>query len=144
MRWLLIDAGNTALKWEVFTASTVQWPGSRTGAPAATRWQGILPIDSSDLGIELARACAAASALTGSPVPSAVLGCAVTSEPRVRAIADYVSRARFEAGVAEFVTGPLTGYLAGRPRSPGSNPELPREPGPGLDHRIRPVRRTSG
>lgn len=86
MRWLLIDAGNTALKWEVFTASTVQWPGSRTGAPAATRWQGILPIDSSDLGIELARACAAASALTGSPVPSAVLGCAVTSEPRVRAI----------------------------------------------------------
>ncbi|MGD0249361.1 MAG: HAD family hydrolase [Thermoplasmata archaeon] len=75
---------------------------------------------------------------------AALSGAVGNAEPRVRAIADYVSRARFEAGVAEFVTGPLTGYLAGRPRSPGSNPELPREPGPGLDHRIRPVRRTSG
>jgi type III pantothenate kinase len=83
---LLIDAGNTALKWEVFTAATVQWPGSQRDAPPTTRWRGTLPIDSPELGAELARACAAASALTGTPVPTAVLGCAVTSEQRVRNI----------------------------------------------------------
>jgi type III pantothenate kinase len=83
---LLIDAGNTALKWEVFTAATVQWPGSQRDAPAVTRWQGTVPIDSPDLAVELARACAAASALTGTPVPTAVLGCSVTSDQRVREI----------------------------------------------------------
>jgi type III pantothenate kinase len=83
---LLIDAGNTALKWEVFTGATVQWPAPKGEGPPATRWQGTLPIDSPDLGAELARACSAASALTGTPVPTAVFGCAVTSEERVRAI----------------------------------------------------------
>jgi len=86
VRWLLIDAGNSALKWEVFTGATVQWPAPRGEGPPVTRWQGTLPIDSPDLGAELARACSAASALTGTPVPTAVFGCAVTSDDRVRAI----------------------------------------------------------
>ncbi len=86
MRWLLIDAGNTALKWEVFTAATLQWPNGTPNGPAATRWHGTVPIDSPELAEELARACAAASALTGTPVPTAVLGCAVTSDERVRTI----------------------------------------------------------
>jgi type III pantothenate kinase len=87
MRWLLIDAGNTALKWEVFAGATVQqWPGSGRESPAPTRWQGIVPVDSPDLAAEMKRACAAASALTGTPVPTTVFGCGVTSEKRMRAI----------------------------------------------------------
>jgi len=86
VRWLLIDAGNTALKWEVFTGATVQWPAPKGEGAPTTRWQGTLPIDSGDLNAELARACSAASALTGTPVPTAVYGCATTSDERVRAI----------------------------------------------------------
>jgi type III pantothenate kinase len=83
MRWLLLDAGNTALKWEVFTAGTVQWPAA---GDKSTRWQGTVAIDSPDLNEELARACAAASALTGTKVPTTVLGCAVAADKHVRAI----------------------------------------------------------
>jgi type III pantothenate kinase len=82
---LLIDAGNTALKWEVFTGATVQWPdGAQEAGP--TRWRGTVAIDSPELTQELRRACAAASALTGTAVPTAVLGCAVAAEDRVRQI----------------------------------------------------------
>jgi type III pantothenate kinase len=85
LRWLLLDAGNTALKWEVFPAAAAQWPDSRA-TPPPPRWQGTIAIDDPGLPAELARACAAMSALTGTAVPDAVLGCAVTSDARIRAI----------------------------------------------------------
>jgi hydroxymethylpyrimidine pyrophosphatase-like HAD family hydrolase len=50
----------------------------------------------------------------------AVLSGAVgNAQPRVRAVVDHVCHAVFEAGVAEFVQGPLTEYLAARSRSEG-------------------------
>jgi type III pantothenate kinase len=85
MRWLLIDAGNTALKWEVVLASAAQWPGS---APSedAQRWRGTVSMDAPDFADALARACAAGSAMTGAPAPSTVLGCAVTAPDRMQVI----------------------------------------------------------
>jgi len=85
MRWLLLDAGNTALKWEVIPSSTTHWPG-KSSSGVGQRWRGTIGIDSPELPAEIGRACAAASALTGTPTPSLIAGCAVTSRENMERI----------------------------------------------------------
>jgi len=85
MSWLLLDAGNSALKWELVSPDLERWPDGLE-ARATLRWNGSLPIDAPHLASELARACAFSSALSGLAAPAAVFGCAVTHEERVAAI----------------------------------------------------------
>lgn len=92
MRWLLIDAGNTALKWEAVLASTTQWPGGVQG-DGTPRWRGTIAMDSPDFEDELASACAAGSAVTGVPAPSGVLGCTVAAPERVQVIESAIRSA---------------------------------------------------
>jgi type III pantothenate kinase len=101
MRWLLLDAGNTALKWEVVLGDAVQWPGisAPDGAERgkAARWHGAVRMDSPQLDEEIARACSIHSALTGASAPEAVVGCTVASARRVQAIEAAVRAANAPA-----------------------------------------------
>ena len=85
MSWLLLDAGNSALKWELVSPTLTGWPDGQDGG-ATLRWNGSVPIDAPHLASELARACAFSSALSGLATPVAVFGCAVTHDERVAAI----------------------------------------------------------
>ena len=85
MSWLLLDAGNSALKWELVSPALTQWPEG-PAASESLRWNGTVAIDAPELPSELMRACAFASALSGVSVPAAVFGCAVTSDERIAAI----------------------------------------------------------
>ena len=71
---------------------------------------------------------------------AALSGAVGNAEPRVRVIADHVSRARFEEGVAEFVTGPLTEYLAARSRSHRRGSGTSPSPFPGVRSRRAPTK----
>jgi type III pantothenate kinase len=88
--WLLLDAGNSALKWALVPGTLVQWPGADTPAAtasiAATHYRGVVAADASGHGTELAQACALSAALDGTTAPSLVAGCAVTTPERVRDI----------------------------------------------------------
>ncbi len=92
MNWLLLDAGNTALKWELVAPALARWPGD-AAAGAAGRHQGRVAIDAPELAAELARACA----LAGAAAPLAVIGCAVSSLERVAAIEAAVRAAGVDA-----------------------------------------------
>lgn len=86
MRWLLLDAGNTTLKWEALDAAATLWPGDAAPGPSAARWNGAVPVGSSGLEREVALACNGKPGTGGSPMPLAVFGCAVTSPARIQAI----------------------------------------------------------
>lgn len=95
MSWLLLDAGNTALKWLLVPAAQPRWPElPAADAPEAApvRRGGTIAIDAPDLDTALAGACAQASALGGGTAPGAVFGCAVTSAERIAAIEAALQR----------------------------------------------------
>jgi type III pantothenate kinase len=81
MSWLLLDAGNTTLKWEALDEADASWPGDADPGPQAARRNGTVPVGSSPgLESELRRACSSGA------TPAAVFGCAVTSAERIAAI----------------------------------------------------------
>jgi type III pantothenate kinase len=88
--WLLLDAGNSALKWALVPAALAQWPGEPDAADATaaqpSRLRGTIAIDAPHLTAELARACALSAALDGTPVPGLVIGCTVASDDTVAII----------------------------------------------------------
>ncbi len=87
MSWLLLDAGNSALKWALVPSTLLQWPQIETApAAAALRYHGVIAADSSALEADLAQACALSAALDGTIAPSLVVGCAVTTPERIRVI----------------------------------------------------------
>jgi type III pantothenate kinase len=93
MSWLLLDAGNSALKWALVPAALAHWPDARDGTDAAaglSSQRGTMAMDAPELATalaaELARACTLSAALGGPAAPSMVIGCAVTSQDRVAAI----------------------------------------------------------
>jgi hydroxymethylpyrimidine pyrophosphatase-like HAD family hydrolase len=51
---------------------------------------------------------------------AALSGAVANAHPSVRSVVDYVCRARYEAGVAEFVRGPLADRMLGGPPSHGA------------------------
>jgi phosphoglycolate phosphatase len=64
---------------------------------------------------------------------AATLSAAVANaHPSVRSVVDYVCRGRFEAGVAEFVSGPLARRVSARPPSRHSLSRKPRRPSIGV------------
>jgi len=85
--WLLIDAGNSAIKWMLVPATLMHWPEAGAPVPAAaTHYQGVIAADAPGLGTALAQACALSAALDGTAAPSLVAGSAVTSPGQVRDI----------------------------------------------------------
>ena len=87
MSWLLLDAGNSTLKWVLLPGTLMHWPEADTVAPvAATHYRGVIAADAPGLAAELARACALSAALDGTTAPSLVAGCAVTAAEHVRDI----------------------------------------------------------
>jgi hydroxymethylpyrimidine pyrophosphatase-like HAD family hydrolase len=63
---------------------------------------------------------------------AALSGAVANAPPSVRSVVDYVCRARFEAGVAEFVTGPLADRVSAKPPSRPSLSQKPRRPSNGI------------
>jgi type III pantothenate kinase len=103
MSWLLLDAGNSALKWALVPALLAQWPDDSTADADANApiYRGSIAIDDADLGGELARACSL-SATTGSrDAPAAVFGCAVTTPARIAALESALAAAG--AGKAQWL-----------------------------------------
>ncbi len=89
MSWLLLDAGNTALKWALVSGALAQWPESapmKAAEPQHGYLRGSVAIDAAELPDAIARACAGSSGLGDAPAPAAVFGCAVTATTRVDAI----------------------------------------------------------
>lgn len=89
MSWLLLDAGNSALKWVLLSPALAQWPesGATGGAGGGeTHFRGTVAIDAPTMPQALAQACAHCTDLGDTAVPTAVLGCAVTSTDRMAAI----------------------------------------------------------
>lgn len=92
MSWLLLDAGNTALKWALVPAAADQWPEYDCAADAdagnprcadqtdARQLRGTLAIDAPDLARSLA------TKLARSAAPTTVVGCAVASEEAIATI----------------------------------------------------------
>jgi len=85
MKWLLLDAGNSALKWEALDASAVSWPGDAGAEVPAARSQGCIVFGSPAFASELSAACVGGEP-GGNPGLTAVFGCSVTSAANVRAI----------------------------------------------------------
>ncbi len=78
MSWLLLDAGNSALKWTLLPADTAHWPqGSKAVASIPWEMAGF----AAALGEQLHRASAGAS-----DPPVLALGCSVTSAQNASAI----------------------------------------------------------
>lgn len=96
MRWLLLDAGNTALKWAVVLAEEARWP-LEGDAEDGQSVRGAVALDSPELGAEIARACAVYSAATGAPAPAAVVGCTVAASDKVELIEGAVRAANAPA-----------------------------------------------
>ena len=89
MTWLLLDAGNTALKWALVPARARLWPAADAAGAGAATLRGSLAIDAPDLGARLADSLAAQ--LAGRSAPTLVTGCAVAA---AAAIAATQGRAR--------------------------------------------------
>jgi type III pantothenate kinase len=87
--WLLLDAGNTALKWTLVSGALAQWPeiAPMNGAePQQGYLRGSIAIDAAGLPEAIAQACAGSPVLGDAPAPAEVFGCAVTATTRVDAI----------------------------------------------------------
>lgn len=94
MSWLLLDAGNTALKWALVPAAAASWPAggnaSRGEDPVASPVQGTLAIDTpalqAALCAELGRALGpSAGRRPGVGAPTAAFGCTVAATDKVQA-----------------------------------------------------------
>ncbi len=82
MSWLLLDAGNTALKWELTCPAAAQWREADTpeAATAHANRRGSIAMDDPQLAAKLL------AELERAGTPTSIVGCAVTSEERVDAI----------------------------------------------------------
>jgi len=80
--WLLLDAGNTALKWELTCPAAAQWREADTpeAATAHANRRGSIAMDDPQLAAKLL------TELKRADTPTAIVGCAVASEERVNAI----------------------------------------------------------
>ena len=82
MSWLLLDAGNTALKWELSCPAAAQWREADIpeAATAHANRRGSIAMDDPQLAAKLL------AELKRADTPTAIVGCAVASEERVNAI----------------------------------------------------------
>ncbi len=82
MSWLLLDAGNTALKWELTCPAAARWREADTpeAATAHANLRGSIAMDDPQLAAKLL------AELERAGTPTSIVGCAVTSEERVDAI----------------------------------------------------------
>lgn len=82
MSWLLLDAGNTALKWELTCPAAARWREADTpeAATAHANRRGSIAMDDPQLAAKLL------AELERAGTPTSIVGCAVTSEERVDAI----------------------------------------------------------
>lgn len=105
MSWLLLDAGNSALKWALVPSAGALWPegAAPAGAPPSHH-RGAVAIDAPELAAELARACALSATVGGAALPGLVLGCAVASVEAV---------ARIDAALLAAGAGPALWLRAG-------------------------------
>ena len=95
MSWLLLDVGNSTLKWSLVAQLPAPAAGSTAGfeaaRPEATYAQGALAIDAPDLTQKLAAEWSKAFASTAEDTPprspTAAWGCAVAAPDRIAAIA---------------------------------------------------------
>lgn len=94
MSWLLIDAGNSALKWSLVCGESVP-------QPAAVPVQGTLAIDTPSLANalaeELSRAFRMAAASAKLSAPAASWGCAVAAQDKILAIEAAIQAAGWPA-----------------------------------------------
>lgn len=86
MSWLLLDAGNSALKWALVPETLAQWPDTAADAAGPGFLQGNIGADAPDLATQLAAACAQSAAVDGTAAPSRVAACAVTTSGRIATI----------------------------------------------------------
>jgi type III pantothenate kinase len=88
MSWLLLDAGNSALKWALLPPLLAQWPDA--SAPQAggdhAYFRGSTAIDAPALPAELARALAMAATWGTGAALRASFGCFVTTPERLDAV----------------------------------------------------------
>ncbi len=95
MSWLLLDAGNSALKWALVDERAPQWSTpARPDAPAGAT-HGALAYQDADFGARLAQEILQALARSAASVDacSLVLGCAVAASSTLEAIGRAVARA---------------------------------------------------
>jgi type III pantothenate kinase len=85
MSWLLLDAGNTALKWAIISPHAWPW-GPDEPAPTQVLARGTHGIDPVQLHAPLQAALGAALARLAGDLPTEVYGCAVASAPALAAI----------------------------------------------------------
>jgi len=85
--WLLLDAGNTALKWELTCPAGAQWRETDTpeAAAAHANRRGSIAMDDPQLAAKLLAELERAGTPTDAAT-TAIVGCAVASEERVDTI----------------------------------------------------------
>jgi len=102
MSWLLLDIGNTALKWALVPAAAASWP-SGSQDPSGAHLRGALAIDTpglqAQLAAQLGRALAPAAGRPGMPMPTASWGCTVAAPDTVDAIDAALRAAAMPAAV---------------------------------------------
>ncbi|SPE25658.1 exported hypothetical protein [Burkholderiales bacterium] len=105
MSWLLLDVGNTALKWALVPAAAASslspGSGARDQLAAGQQLQGTLAIDTPGLQARVAAALGHALSLAAGPpggrVPEASWGCAVAAADKVGAIEEAIHAAGLPA-----------------------------------------------
>jgi len=113
MKWLLLDAGNTALKWALVRAEQAQWSAGEfsTTDPSLARRGGTLPLEHPDFRAQFERDLAQALALDpGGTKATAqglkVLGSAVVAPETIFLVEDAIAAAVATTSPAGVATAP--------------------------------------
>jgi len=92
MSWLLLDVGNTALKWALLPAAGAQWPGAEADGAGSPARRGALTLAAPDFAAALALVCDRARA-----AEAVIFGCAVAAEGVLSTIDREIAKAGLPA-----------------------------------------------